>query len=124
MSSLTANSLIQGGPLFRGQTTTITLLYPVQGNYTTAISSCLSQITGRSVELSEVWFEDGKWRSIITGFQFVKSGVLVETTGYAETSDLNTPFTILPVEWPLPLNNKLKTWDQVSAENFKLVRVL
>jgi hypothetical protein len=103
--------------------TTVTLLYPVQGSYTTAITACLSQVTSRSVELSEVWFEDGKWRSIITGFQFVKSGVLIETTGYAETSSLSTPFTISPAEWPLPLNSKLKVWDQVSAENFKFVRV-
>ena len=66
--------------------TTLTCLYTWEGGYSTANSAKISQIHSRSVELSEVWFDSAlsKWRSIITGFQFV-NGYLVETTGYAET---------------------------------------
>jgi hypothetical protein len=101
--------------------TTLTTLYTWQGNYTTAISSKVSQIHGRSVELSEVWYEDSTWKAIITCFQFI-NGQLAETTGYAETSSLSTPFTISPAEWPLALNSKIKDFDQVSAENLKFIR--
>jgi hypothetical protein len=102
--------------------TTLTTLYTWQGTYTTASSSKVSQIHGRSVELCEVWYEDSTWKAIITCFQFA-NGYLVETTGYAETSSLSTPFTISPAEWPLALNSKIKDFDQVSAENLKFIRV-
>lgn len=103
--------------------TTLSLLTELQGNYTTAISSCVSQITSFSVELSEVWFEDSIWKALVVGFQFIKSGQLIETMAYATSPDLNTPFTIQPAEWPLPLIEKRKVWDQRSAENLKFVRI-
>lgn len=102
--------------------TTLTTLYTWQGTYTTVSSSKVSQIHGRSVELCEVWYEDSTWKAIITCFQFI-NGQLAETTGYAETSSLSTPFTISPAEWPLALNSKIKDFDQVSAENLKFIRV-
>lgn len=102
--------------------TTLTTLYTWQGTYTTASSAKVSQVHGRSVELCEVWYEDSKWKAIITCFQFI-NGQLAETTGYAETASLSSPFTISPSEWPLALNSKIKDFDQVSAENLKFVRV-
>lgn len=103
--------------------TTLTTLYAIEGNYTTALTSCVSQMHSRSVELSEVWFENGVYRALIVCFQFVKNGVLVETMGYAESPDMNTAFTIKPAEWPLPMIEKQKVWDQVSAENLKFIRL-
>lgn len=103
--------------------TTLTTLYAIEGNYTTAINSCVSQIHSRSVEVSEVWVENGIYRALIVCFQFVKNGVLVETMGYAETPNMSTDFTIKPAEWPLPMIEKQKVWDQVSAENLKFIRL-
>ena len=102
--------------------TTLTMLYTWAGSWTVAQAAKVSQIHSRSVDMSEVWFEDGKWRSIITCFQFV-NGFLAESTGYAETTSLSTPFTISPGEWPLALDTKRTTFDQNSAENLKFVRV-
>jgi hypothetical protein len=105
--------------------TTISLKYALQGNYTTAIGSKISQMHAGSVEFSEIWFEGGKWKTLVTCFQFMRDeNQLIETMGYAESPDLNTKFTIVPSSWPLTLMEKRKTWDQRSAENVQFVRVL
>lgn len=102
--------------------TTLTTLYTWQGTYTTAASSKVSQIHSRSVELCEVWLDGSTWKSILTVFQFV-NGQPCESTAYAESPNISTAFTIQPSVWPLPLNSKLVTFDQVSAENLKFIKV-
>lgn len=103
--------------------TTLTMKYTWQGGYGVSLPSYISQVHSRSVELCDVVLENGVWKAVLTCFQFGQSTTINETTGYAETSNLNSGFTILPTIWPLPLNNKLSTWDRNSAENLKYVQV-
>jgi hypothetical protein len=102
--------------------TTLVMRYLAFGSYTTANSAAISQIQSRSVDFSEVWKENGVWKTIITAFHF-RPSTLRETTGYAETADLNAGFTIDPTVWPLPLRVRQSDWDRYSAENLKFVRV-
>jgi hypothetical protein len=102
--------------------TDMVMLWPWLGSFTTANSAAVSQISSRHVNLSEVWFESGKWKAIITSFGYSTSNT-AETTGYAETSSLSTPFTIQPAEWPLGVMPQSATFDQFSAENLKFIKV-
>lgn len=104
--------------------TTLTLRYALQGNYATAIGSKVAQMHAGSIEFSDVWYEDGKWKALIVCFPFMRDeNRLIETMGYAEDPDLNTKFTVVPGVWPLNLMEKRKAFDQRSAENLQFVRI-
>lgn len=107
--------------------TTLRVRYAFQGAYTWndgVNGPCyICQIHSGSVDISEVWFEDGLWKCLFTAFQFIPDYGL-ESCGYAETSDLDAGFTIDPTIWPIPMSNKVDAFDRSSAENIHFVRVL
>jgi len=102
--------------------TTLIMRYKWIGAYTMSYDASVSQIHAGSVDFSEVWYENGVWKTIFTAFQF-RPGAIRESNGYAETADLNAGFTIDPTVWPLPLLVRQEIWDKYSAENLKFVRV-
>jgi len=106
--------------------TTLRVRYPFQGQYTwndgTSGPCYCCQIHSGNVDISEVWFEDGKWKCLFSVFGFVPDFGL-ESTGYAETDNLDDGFTIDPTIWPLPMSNKREVFDRTSAENLHFVRI-
>lgn len=94
------------------------------GSYAVASGNKISQVHSRSVDFSEVWYDaaDGKWKAIITVFSF-NPNANRETTAYAETTDLDQGFDIIPGVWPLPLRPRSVVWDRYSAENLKFVQI-
>ena len=92
---------------------------PFQGGYPATTGIC-AQIHSGSVDITQAWFEDGKWKAVFTCFEFFHSFGF-ETSGYAEADDLTSGFVIKPMSWPIPMINKYASWDRTSAENLKFV---
>ncbi|UWM76112.1 hypothetical protein N1937_02350 [Rhizobium sp. WSM4643] len=75
----------------------------------------MTQMHAGSIEFSDVWYEDGKWKALIVCFQFMRDdNQLIETMAQ---------FTVFPGVWPLNLMERWKTFDQRSAENLQFVRI-
>jgi hypothetical protein len=99
----------------------LTMERPFLGGYPAGTGVC-AQIHSGSVDITQAWKEGEKWCAVFTCFEFFLN-LGFETSGYAETDDLNSGFIIKPSAWPLPMINKYASWDRTSAENLKFVEV-